>query len=327
MREIFDETKNFAFNIYLNYIKTSMIAEFTINIEFVFEKAGFFTFTPWRGFYTMGNKIKELSFDWAMKLLMLTKFQEVMLRFIAIALFPSFFVIGALLRVFPFTRKLGGLMLAIAIALYFIFPAFYAFGAVIMLDIKKSPDVVSAWFASPANPAALSTNPSDSPQDYPDPPIANSMYLKQNMSMLGQGGNYDSGDVYDELRDMEGMSSGDYFHAMEEGQLSGGSTTSPTLDLSSKAHANASDEEKEAALRAASEQADNWFNSVSSENKADNFIGFAFEANGPIDTLSRLTFWSVFFALFSILGTIAAIRSLSITFGGDIEIAGLTRLI
>jgi len=35
----------------------------------------------------------------------------------------------------------------------------------------------------------------------------------------------------------------------------------------------------------------------------------------------------MFFALFSIIATIASIRSLSTTFGGDIEIAGLTRLI
>ncbi|MFH1785804.1 MAG: hypothetical protein ABH842_05230 [Candidatus Micrarchaeota archaeon] len=327
MREIFDEAKNFAFSIYIDYIKTSMIAEFTINIEFIFEKAGFFTFTPWRGFYTMGNKVKELAFDWAMKLLMITKFQEVMIRFIAIALFPAFFVIGALLRVFPFTRKLGGLMLAIAIALYFIFPAFYAFGALIMLDIKNDPNVIAAWQLSPANPAALSSNPSDSPNDYPDPPIANSMYINQNMSMLGQGGNYNSGDIYDALRDMEGMSSSDYFDAMEKGQLIGGDTTAPGLDLSSKAYQGKTDQEKEDAVKAASEHADSWFNSLSEENKADNFIGFAFEPNGPLDTLARLTFWSVFFALFSILGTIAGIRSLSITFGGDIEIAGLTRLI
>ena len=59
----------------------------------------------------------------------------------------------------------------------------------------------------------------------------------------------------------------------------------------------------------------------------DRFVTMAYEPGGMIDILSRLTFFSVFFSLFSILGTIAAIRSLSMTFCVDIEIAGLTRLI
>src|SRR4030095_13818728 len=139
LREVFNEAKNFGFDLYLSYIKSSMIAEFTINIEFLFEKAGFFTFTPWKGVYSMGNKIKEMVFDWTIKIMMVTKFQEVLLKFIATALFPGFFVIGALLRTFTFTRRLGGLMLAMAIAMYFIFPAFYAFGALIMLDLKNDP--------------------------------------------------------------------------------------------------------------------------------------------------------------------------------------------
>lgn len=324
MREVFDETKNFAFTTYIDYIKTSMYAEFTINIEFIFEKAGFFTFTPWKGFYTMGNKIKELSFEWAMKILMLTKFQEVMLRFIAIAIFPAFFVIGALLRVFPFTRKLGGLMLAMAIALYFIYPSFYAFGALLMLDIKNDPIVQLNWQMSEANPAQLSSNPTDVPADYPDPPIANSMYLNKTSIMM-VGGTYSSGDALDYLNQMEGMDSRSFFEAMENGELSPTERTTPGFDLTKTVQAT--EDEKQEALKAASESTDSWFNQVSKENKADNYVGFAFEPGGPLDTLARLTFWSVFFALFSILGTIAGIRSLSVTFGGDIEIAGLTRLI
>jgi hypothetical protein len=151
MRELFDETKDFAFSIYLSYIKTSMLSEATINIEFVFEAAGFFTFTPWRGFFTMGNTIKALVFDWAIKIMMLTKFQEVLLRFIAIGLFQALFVIGAILRTFMFTRRLGGLLLGMAIAFYFVFPAFYAYGALVMIDLKEKAR--PAWMAdTTANP-------------------------------------------------------------------------------------------------------------------------------------------------------------------------------
>ena len=179
MQEIFDEGKWFAFDTYLSYIKTSMLSEFTINIEFFFEKAGFFTFTPWRGFFTIGNKVKEMVFDWTIKIMMVIEFQEVLLRFIAVALFPSLLVMGAVLRTFTFTRKLGGLLLAMAISLYFIFPAFYAFGALVMLNIKNNPQVRAIGWPTPTrNPQP--TNP--------DPPIANTMYMSGTMPMLGATG-------------------------------------------------------------------------------------------------------------------------------------------
>ncbi len=334
LREVFDEAKTFIFDIYLSYIKTSMIAEFTINIEFLFEKAGFFTFTPWKGFYTMGNKVKELVFDWTIKLMMLTKFQEVMLRFIATALFPALFVAGAMLRTSTFTRRLGGLLLAMAIALYFVFPAFYSFGALIMLDLKNDPQVRDAWANSDTNPGYNS--PTLTPADFPDPPIANTMYLRGDIPMPGGGRtNFTSDEARAQLRNYEGMSSTEYYQMMEQARDSQGNalmpmtdpTTGRMTDLSSRAHATATEAEQNESLARARAEADNWFGSVSRESKLDKFINFAWEPNGPLDTLGRLTFWSVFFALFGIIGTIAAIRSLSVTFGGDIEIAGLTRLI
>ncbi len=318
MDEVFNEAKSFAFDTYLSYIKTSMIAEFTINIEFLFEKSGFFTFTPWKGFYTMGNKIKELLFDWAIKIMMLTKFQEVLLKFIATALFPALFVIGAVLRTFSFTRRLGGLLLAMAIALYFVFPSFYAFGALVMLSIKNDPAVQTAWISdSVANPQGAAN---------PDPPIAYTMYINDNISMLGGSGNYTTDDVRQRLQQYEGLNPQDYFAAMEQGSYMGQNLTT-NFDLTSRRYENASDADRNASLASAKAAADRWYNAVNKENKIDHYIDFAWQPNGPIDSLSKLTFWAVFFSLFGILATIAAIRSLSMTFGGDIEIAGLTRLI
>ncbi len=318
MEETFNEAKSFAFDTYLSYIKTSMIAEFTINIELLFEKSGFLTFTPWKGFYSMGNKIKELLFDWAIKIMMLSKFQEVMLRFIATALFPALFVIGAVLRTFSFTRRLGGLLLAMALALYFVFPSFYAFGALVMLSIKNDPGVQGQWLAdTTANPQGAAN---------PDPPIAYTMYINDNISMLGGSGNYTTADVQQRLTQYEGMNPQDYFAAFSQGSYQGQNLT-PNFDLTSTRYDNASEAQRNASIASARAAADRWFSAVSKENKIDHYIDFAWQPNGPIDTLSRLTFWAVFFSLFGILSTIAAIRSLSMTFGGDIEIAGLTRLI
>lgn len=321
LREVFNEVKDFAFLVYIDYIKTSMIAEFTINIEFLFEKAGFFTFTPWKGFYTMGNTIKELCFDWSMKIMTITKFQEVVLKFIATSLFPALFVIGVLLRTFTLTRRLGGLLLAMAICFYFIFPAFYSFGALVMLDLKDK--AYQDWVSvdNPANPANLDADPLNSPLDFPDPPIANTMYVGGDFAMVGGSGTFSTADAISSLWEFEGKTPQENYEAMEQGD------SDYIMDFDLNADVTATDEEKDEKLKEAYESGQAWFNAVSKESKVDQIIDFAWEENGPIATLSRLTFWSVFFSLFSVIGTIAGIRSLSITFGGDIEIAGLTRLI
>jgi len=320
LREVFNECKDLAFDVYIDYIKTSMIAEFTINIEFLFEKAGFFTFTPWRGFYTMGNTVKEVVFDWAMKIMTITKFQEVMLRFIAVALFPALFVIGVILRTFTFTRRLGGLLLGMAIALYFIFPAFYAFGALVMLDIKGK--AYNDWI----------NNDEANPNNIPNPPIANTIYLTGEFDTVGGDGKFSYDEAKDQLRVFEGQTFDETMQKIEEGD------TDYTIrfDMSKKEDdieelqgltEEEKEELKEQKMKEAREAGDSWFSAVSAISKVDQFVEFAWEPGGPVESLSRITFWSLFFSLFSIIGTIAAIRSLSITFGGDIEIAGLTRLI
>lgn len=317
LREVFDETKNLAYETYISYIESATISNFAINIEFVFEAAGFFTVTPWAGFYSVGNAIKSSVFDWSVKLMMLTKFQEVFLRFIATALFPALFVIGALLRTFVFTRRLGGLLLAMAITLYFIFPAFYALAALIMLDLKNDPVLHALWMADrDANPHQI-----------PDPPVAKTMYFPRNMSVHTIGGTgsgaYTLDDATEALSRLEGTAPGDNMAAME--QCDNGIL--PSFDLSSDTYKSASDQEKNNVLTKAWEVAQNWFGAVSKVSKLDKFLDIAWRPNGAVDSAARLTFWSVFFSFISLIAAIAAIRSLSMTFGGDIEIAGLTRLI
>lgn len=314
LRETFDEAKGFAYDVYISYIKSSMLSEFTINIEYFTEYAGFFTFNPWRGFFTLGNTVKQLCFDWAMKIMMLTKFQEVLLRYIAVALFPALFVIGALLRTFTFTRRLGGLLLAMAIALYFIFPAFYAFGALVMLDMKSK--AYTDWMANTnANPGGKIL----------DPPIANTMYIQDSFSMVGGTGGtttITSQEMQDQLSNDE--ADPNFAANIENGQDANGNTLVPQFDLTST---KTQSTDQQTAWQTAYSSVAAWKDTMSKEGKYDHFITHAWEENGPLDALARITFWSLFFGLFSIIGTIGVIRSLSITFGGDIEIAGLTRLI
>lgn len=313
LREIFAEGRDFAYSVYKSYLWTSTFAEASINIETVWEQAGFFTWTPWRGLFQMGNTIKELSFDWAMKINMLTKFQEIIVRLTALALFPALLIVGSVLRTFTFTRKLGGLLLAIAISLYFIYPAFYAFGALVMLDMKEK--ALPAWEANPMNT-----------HDSHNPPLANTVYVVSDINTFG--GTVTNDKLEEDAKKFEDMNSEEFANYVESQQANEGIT--PNIDLSKKTLSQA---EKEQAYDQSQSAFKNWFGGISRMNMIDRLAtkipsGPSYwGANGFIDTLSRLTFFSLFFSLFGILATIAGIRSLAMTFGGDIEIAGLTRLI
>jgi hypothetical protein len=72
---------------------------------------------------------------------------------------------------------------------------------------------------------------------------------------------------------------------------------------------------------------DNFLSSKSLYQSESIFVWEAAEPGGYIDMVSRLTFFSLFFSFLGVMATIAAVKSLSGLFGGDLEIAGLTHLI
>ncbi len=64
-------------------------------------------------------------FEFMVKAMMSIKFQEMALLYIQNGVFPIFLIGGVILRSIWFLRKLGGLMIAIAIATYTLFPLLY----------------------------------------------------------------------------------------------------------------------------------------------------------------------------------------------------------
>ena len=310
-RSLYDEAKATGYDIYVSYIWRSMVADFTINVETIFEAAGFFTFNPFKGFLAMGNYILSTLFDWAIKLMMLNKFQEVFLRFVATGLYPTFLIMGAILRAFTFTRRLGGLMVAIALSLYFVFPSFYAFGSLVMLGIKNE---------------VRSGGPTLNPTNSPDPPIATSMYL--NGDLLMPGGVQSADQFGGDLSALEGMSADQYFSAMDGNAFTiNGRPVDlrPRYDFGARPANGAGSSVAE--YTGAYSGAMRWFNQVSRLGRIDSLITHVWSPNGYVESFSRLTFWSTFFSLLGILSTIASIRSIATVLGGDVEIAGLTRLI
>lgn len=306
-RTLYDEGRVFGYNILRTYSWTSFFSELSVTIQIITEKMGMVMWAPWRGLFVMRNQALEFSFTWITLLMGLNKFQEIFLKFFAVATFPALVVLGGLLRTFTFTRRLGGLLLGIAIAIYFIYSAIYALGGLLIIEIKN--EARGAWLANnDANPYGSN-----------DPPIINTLFIRKGDSITVGGvgilGSYD--DVEKEMLRLDWQK--EYDEQAREGELR--KNVAPPMDLGQKI----GDNEKEGLLEKISSFIKNLFSFLSGRN----FLldRTTWNDGGHIEVTARFTFFSILFSLFAIFGTIASIRSLTMTLGGDIELAGLTRLI
>ncbi|MEM2909139.1 MAG: hypothetical protein QW171_03180 [Candidatus Bilamarchaeaceae archaeon] len=307
LNTVFREGADLTLTILINYAWTSVAGETALTVQTMFEKSGFVMWSPWKGFFIIRNIILENTATWNLTVVFLAKMQEILLRFIAISGFPIIFVSGVVLRTFTFTRKLGGLLIGLALALYYVYPSFYALGGLITIDLKERAR--AEWLL----------NREANPDGSKDPPIINTIYL--NMSDDKRIGGITILERRETqkatLREIESMS--------EEERLEVSNFGLPSKDGEQIDLGRTTEREREGILRRTADRAWEFLKDLTTRN----FISDMSEwrPNGYIDVVSRLTFYSVFFAFFGVLGTIAATRSLSATFGGDIELAGLTRLI
>lgn len=318
MNSLFSEGKLLGKNMYDSYIFTSAFAEVNINLEMITEQPGVFAYNPIRGFFVMGNSLKSTMFDYLIKIMTVTKFQEVMLRFIALALFPVMFVLGVVLRSFFFTRRLGGLLMALSLALYFIFPMFYVAGGVFF-------DAFS-YKAKALNAAGI----------VPDASVFQSLYVDFEDFPSLTGNSFSMEDLHLASQQAKaGAASSiipnDPYHLIGVEYLKSDTSASA---LASIDFCRIRTEEDAAALTKAQNEQDailkkfdDFLKKKSLYQEESIFVWEAAEPGGYIDSVSRLTFFSLFFSFLGVMATIAAVKSLSGLFGGDLEIAGLTHLI
>ncbi|VVB56472.1 Uncharacterised protein [uncultured archaeon] len=90
------------------------------------DPAGYFDIAPFAGF-SMPVETLGFVFDISNKSLMTLRFQQFMLEFLHLAFFPLFMALGLFLRSLYFTRRLGGLLIALALGAYVVYPMMYVF--------------------------------------------------------------------------------------------------------------------------------------------------------------------------------------------------------
>ncbi len=328
---IFREASGLGFQLFSTYLFTSTIADFTINIEFLFEKAGFFTFNPWKGLLAMGNNIKSSNFDMLSKLMIVLKFQEIFLVFIAKALAPVTLGLGIVLRSTAFTRRLGGLLMAIALSLYFVFPLFPMFGAVIVSNIQSHVDR--------QDPNAPKIIDDSSPVGQEKPSIIYNMYIGGKVpSYEGRDSEYDFTQQQENYFDTRGQKVGEDIDIQLRVPQYNPEDLSTCPDICDEVDPIPGCVEEDAAPQACKERRENlelahdksksWFAALTEKDWVQTtFIEGSTLPGGIIDATARVAFFSLFFSFLGVLATIATVRSISGILGGDLEIAGLTHLI
>lgn len=127
LESLFKEAVFLNDEIFSSYAVTGLLGDIYLSLDLFWEQRSFIDYNPFKGFFHIGNVIKLQLFELVAKVALITKFQELFMHVFISGFFSVFLGGGLILRSFQVTRRLGGLLMAIALALYFIFPLAYIF--------------------------------------------------------------------------------------------------------------------------------------------------------------------------------------------------------
>ncbi len=307
---IFYETASFFKAIGIAYSLVSYIATFSITfhlngIGVVLASVGVPT-----SFGFGGARVKvdfySYVFSYLTKLLIILRFEEIILRFIVFALFPVLLPLGIALRGFFLTRRLGGLLIAIALALYYVFPMFFVFGDAVYYDVITYHNL-----------APSSINPQEGKNAIAPVVLINHFNIPMvDISSRATAVNVQHPmAVSREILNTQGLSA-DVCSGLAEWwkKAENPNSNAPWLEN------EVTDTDK--VLNA-------HFTKFMEEYVGDmDLLPSGFKQNlYALDIVARLMFFTLTFSFLAVIGTIATIKTLSPMLGGDTELAGLTRLI
>ena len=140
MQEIYGEIGY----LYVEFVETTSATKFLEEITYTVSSvalpvAGFLALTPCKIAYHPFNFLMDWTIDYMTKISIIVIFQAIFISFIAYVM-PFFISVGFALRILGPTRKLGGLMMAIGLMLYFVYPMFYVFGGGVYHSLQADED-------------------------------------------------------------------------------------------------------------------------------------------------------------------------------------------
>ncbi|MBD3390149.1 hypothetical protein GF415_04340 [Candidatus Micrarchaeota archaeon] len=305
--QLYAEGKVFNYELLSIHMWYSFMQNIGVSADFHAHSTGSANYSPLGSIFSLPSSIYSYMFEIGMKSMIVIRFQQFLLNFINYSLFPVLLVLGLLLRTFPFSRRLGGLLMAMAISLYFIYPMFYVLGGVIFDNIAMK----SAYYSG--GPTV------DENGNIKRPSVITSLEFDPE-EFYGKVG------ITDEDADL--LPSGD--------EVPGNNQDDVNLDYLDQLYPEEMEMCRSSDLGVVDGISMIWdwaklflyevdFTGLIISNES--YIDSLISPGGVIDATARFVFFSMFFALLSIFSTVAAIRSLSPLLGGDIELAGLTHLL
>ncbi len=311
MASVFYETAGFVKAVGITHSWYTFLSSFSLDFSpmgtTTFLSGATFTHAIF-GFLNAKNNALAFLFDTGVKVLTVVRFQEVLISFIGIALFPVLLTAGILLRSFMLTRKLGGLLMALALSLYFIYPIFFIFGDSIYNNV-----------------AALNYA-SSIPEDERSVLTKTSVDLSMLPSKIKDDPNYE--EQYKVLTELSGSEGISEKFLSQLGVLTSTSNCKDTATFEED-HRNDDTTSILDYFGTKNDLLGKWLSSTYSKGGVGGYhVNQSFSSIlAGIDALAKALFFSMFFSFLSIFATVAAVKSLSPMLGGDVEIAGLTHLI
>ena len=365
----------------------AVLSTFSIEFKGMVDPAGQLTVSPLVGLAVVSDTL-QFVMDLQMKNFLTIRAQQYLIDFIHLGFFPMFLVIGIFLRIFYFSRKLGGLFIAIAISLYLVYPLMYVFFHAVLFqiagpwsgnfsDISETDRIGTDMFrvdlsfegmnAQTIAPVKSSTAYNE-PVTHPDVPAGNVKgdYCANGIldpweecnepldAINGSDPKNINPDIKIGFVDLS-CKAGEYCNtdscSCEKG-LYAGRTGDFRKDYLGGKMRNASIDEQSILISKICFEPYNETLTQIKKNENKQFIssakkhwyekwleswGGAFYAalaqeemlgeNGIIDNLAKLLLFSLLCPFVSLMVTLSSIKVMSPLLGGDVEIAGLTRLI
>ncbi len=141
--QILYETARQSASTYLgNYGWFGFLSRISLSTTIVMKFMAGLTIQPFAGLEIPAEFFSHM-FDLSIKTMFLLRAQQIFLDFLWFPLFPVMMSMGLVLRIFYFTRKLGGLLIALALALYVVFPMFYVLSSAILWGFMNDAQATS----------------------------------------------------------------------------------------------------------------------------------------------------------------------------------------
>ena len=132
LQMMYETAKLNSISALMHYWFYAFFANLHVNasLDLLVWKPGF-SFAPF-AFLSMNSDYYMIIFDMTAKTMIFTRAQQYFIDMFQYAFFPVLLSMGLILRILHFTRKLGGLLVALSLAFYIVLPMFYVLSSAIM---------------------------------------------------------------------------------------------------------------------------------------------------------------------------------------------------